>query len=399
MLRTVLIDDEKPALKALEHLLKRYPDIVIVGTFADMNQAFDVIRKDNIQLLFLDIDMPMYNGIEAVKKLFINNANTGIIFVSAHSQFAVEAFELNAIDYLMKPITPNRLHKTMERIIPSRFKPDGSAVQQTKNEFLNKLITKKITDLDDILQQAKSVNIDFTRSFSFFFLLISDTNEQIMWETPHGKNTAVNGLIEKLSDNAGLVVWQTYLGIGVLDYTIVFSDDCIGEELAAAANLKAIAAKHFPGISVNIGIAQRYTQLENFADRYVQARNAAIIGVRVSPNLGIYHIRKNAILPVLNQYINKQGIDIIINSTLGKLLEHDRVTGTDLFHTMETIIMSNSLQDVANKLFIHYKTVLFRKQAIEKILGISMNSFVGRTILGVALTLFYLRSIPPINSE
>ncbi|CUH97522.1 hypothetical protein P22_3653 [Propionispora sp. 2/2-37] len=397
MLRTILVDDEKPALKALEHLLKPYSDLEIVGMFTDINHALDLIRNDTIQLLFLDIDMPKFNGIEAAKKIFSNHANIGIIFVTAYSHFAVEAFELNAIDYIMKPVSPSRLRKTIERII--HFKWNTLTVQQNKNEFLNSLIEKKMADPDDTLQQATLMNIDFTRSFSLFFLLIANTNNQIMWEPPDGTSTAVNTLIKELSKDTGLVVWQTYQGIGILDYTITASVDCKSEEIESASSLKAIAARHFPDKIVAIGIAKRYPKLENFSERYVQARNAAIIGIRVLPNLGIYHITDSKFLPVLNQYVNKQSIDTLIDSTIGKLLEHDRVAGTDLFHTMETIILSNNLQAVANTLFIHYKTVLFRKQTIERILGISMNSFAGRTILGIALTLFYLRDIPTINSE
>ncbi|MBP2635369.1 MAG: domain S-box protein [Firmicutes bacterium] len=393
MLRTILVDDEKPALKALERLLIQYPDIYIVGMFTDINQALELIKNDSIHLLFLDIDMPKLNGIAAAKEILSNNATIDIIFVTAYSHFAVEAFEVNAFDYIMKPVSPKRLNKTIERIIQNRLAPDVLSMQQNKNEFLNKLITKTLTDIDVILQQAKKMDIDFTQSFSLFILLFPDTI------TPDEKIVAINAFIEELSKKIGLVVWQTSHGIGILDYTLTSSENCKNEELTSAINLKTIAAKHFPDIRVALGIANRYPKLENFPDRYVQARNAAIIGFRVSPASGIYHFADSGFLPILNQYVNEQSINTLIDSTIGKLLEHDRVTGNDLFHTMEKIILSNNLQSVANMLFIHYKTVLFRKQAIEKILGVSMNSFAGRTMLGIALTLFYLKDIPPISKE
>jgi len=388
MLRTVLVDDEKPALKALERLLSQYPDIEIIGMFTEVNQALDLIKNDNVHLLFLDIDMPKVNGIEAAKIIYNNKENIDIIFVTAYSHFAVEAFELNAIDYIMKPVSPNRMNKTMARIIQSRLHLDDRVVQQNKNELLNNLITKKNTNLDDILQQAKLINIDFAQSFSLFFLLISDTDTK-----------KINALIEELSERSELVVWQTYQGIGILDFTIAASADYKSEELIAAVNLKAIAARYFSDKTLAIGIAKHYTKLERFAERYVQARNSAIIGNRVSPNLGIYHIVDSVFLPVLHQYVDKESADNLIDSTIGKLIEHDRVTGADLFHTMEMIILNHSFQEVANVLFIHYKTVLFRKQAIEKILGISINSFAGRTMLGMALTLFYLRDVPDLHNQ
>lgn len=399
MLRTVLVDDEKPALKALEHLLKQYPDIEIVEIFTDASQALELIKKGNIHLLFMDIDMPNLNGIAAAKEIFMNNPFIDIVFVTAYSHFAVEAFELNVSDYIMKPVSPERLNKTIERILQIRIHANGFAGQQNKNQFFNDLITKKITNPDDILSKAKLIHIDFTQSFSYFFLLISDADNQMMRGARNGKNTAVNALMEEFSEKTGLVVWQTEQGIGILDYTIAACADCKSEEMIAAANFKDIAVRHFPDKIVAIGIANRYAKIENFADRYVQARNAALIGIRVSPNLGIYHIVDSGFLPVLHRYIDKESADNLIDSTFGKLIEHDRVTGADLFHTMETIILNHSFQKAANILFIHYKTVLFRKQAIEKILGISMNSFAGRTILGMALTLFYLRDIPDIHNE
>ena len=399
MLQAVLVDDEKPALKSLERLLKRYPEIEIAGMFTDAEQALELSKNGNIDLLFLDIDMPNLNGIAIAKEIFSYDTNVDIVFVTAYSHFAVEAFELNVMDYIMKPVSPQRLNTTIERIMQRHLKVDGFLKQKNKNEFLNDLIVEKITNTEEILQKSKMLNIDFTQSFSLLFLLIHDADNQNMWETLDGKNPQLNALIEELSADNSLVVWQTYHGICILDYAITASDGCKSQEIAEASNLKAIATKFFPDKATAVGIANRYNKLEKFSDRYVQARNAAIIGVRVSPNLEIYHIIDSGFLPVLNQYVDKESADNLIDSTIGKLIEHDRVTGADLFHTMEMIILNHSFQEVANILFIHYKTVLFRKQAIEKILAISMNSFAGRTMLGMALTLFYLRDIPNMHNE
>lgn len=398
MLRTVLVDDEKPALKVLERLLKQYPEIEIVGMFTDAEQALELVKNDEVDLLFLDIDMPKLNGIATAKEIFSYDINVDIVFVTAYSHFAVEAFELNVLDYIMKPVSPQRLNTTIERIMQRHLKSDILGEQENKNEFLNALIAEKITNPEEILQKAKKLNIDFMQSFSLFFLLIYNADNQKTQEILEGKDPQLNALIEELSADNNLVVWQTYHGIGILDYAIP-ADGCKSEEMEAASKLKAVAARFFPDKATAVGIANRYIKLERFSDRYVQARNSAIIGVRMSPSLELYHILDSGFLPMLNQFIDKQRADKLINITIEKLLEHDRVTGADLFHTMETIILNHSFQEVANILFIHYKTVLFRKQAIEKILGISMNSFAGRTMLGLALTLFYLRDVSDIHNE
>lgn len=117
MIKTILIDDERPALRTLEHLLKQYNYIDIIGTFTDMNKAFDVIKKDNINVVFLDIEMPSIKGIEAAEKIHKINNKIGIVFVTAYDNYAVDAFEIDAVDYIMKPVLKRRLDKTIERIL------------------------------------------------------------------------------------------------------------------------------------------------------------------------------------------------------------------------------------------------------------------------------------------
>ena len=401
MLRTLLVDDERPALNALNHVLKEYPEIEIAGALTNIDQALDFIRNDgHIDLLFLDIDMPKLNGITAAREIHALQSNIEIVFVTAYQHFAVEAFEVNAVDYIMKPVSRKRLDKTMERVTQKRLAPKDLVVpQQERDDFLNALITGDITDQGEILVKAKSLGIDFTKIFSFIFVLIADSNNQLVWKNPIDMVPVMPKLIGKLATETGLVPWQTVNGVGVLDFNIPVSDACKSEELAKAAYLKTVVESCSPEITAYLGIADWNTQVQNFAGRFLQARNAAVIGMRIAPESGVYHFLDSGFLPVLDQYVNKQKVDSLIKSTIGKILEHDRKNGTDLFRTMEKLIICNNLQEVAQNLFIHYKTVTFRKQSIEKILGVTMNSFTGRMMLGVALTLYYLLSIPSLTDN
>ena len=399
MLRTILIDDEKPALKALAYLLKQYPYIEIIGTFTDIDEALIAVETETVHLLFLDIDMPKSNGIEAAKKILASNSKINIIFVTAYSNFAVEAFELNAFDYIMKPIDPKRLKKTIERVNPKQPLLNSVLIQQKQTVFLNSLLNERISDPEEILLQAKSLYINFAQPFSFFFLLFTNQNRQPLKKYSDKILQAIDELIHKISKQPNLLTWKTPQGVGVLDYSIISSPDCKKEELAKASCLQAMAENYISTAKVVIGIAEYSTKIETFLDRYVQARNTAIIGVQLYPKLSTYHFLDNEFLAVLDQYIDKQKATKLVNSTIGKIFEYDQVNGTNLFRTMEAIIFSNNLQDAAHELFIHYRTVLFRKQNIEKILGFSMNSFPGRTMLGVALTFFYLQNISFTNDS
>lgn len=116
MLKTILIDDEKPALKALEYQLKQYENIEIVGEFTKISEAIKKIHEENMNLVFLDIEMQNINGIEAAKKIISIDRNIQIVFVTAYDDYAVDAFEIEAIDYIMKPVLKRRLDKTINRI-------------------------------------------------------------------------------------------------------------------------------------------------------------------------------------------------------------------------------------------------------------------------------------------
>ncbi|WP_378954669.1 response regulator [Pelosinus sp. sgz500959] len=391
ILKTILIDDERPALKVLEHLLKQYNEIQILGSFTNSEEALEMIYNNYIDLVFLDIDMPKTNGIEIAKRIISANLNTNIIFVTAYAHFALEAFEVNATDYIMKPVSKKRLDTTIERLSKKFSLSNSFSIDQERKEFFNYLISGEIIETKEIIQQGAFLDIDFTKDFSFFFLLIKFQDEHSNLQIHPISHVSIINIIDTLAAEPGLIPWETPQGISILNFTPFSSDDCIKEERAMACRLQKLITMHFPEVILFIGISERYSRMDQFAHRYIQARNTAVIGMNVYPDLGIYHFLNSGYFPVLTQYVNKQEVDIFITNTIGKILEHDKKNGTDLFHTMKEIIINNNLRSVAEKLFIHYKTVLFRKQSIEKIMGISMDSFEGRTMFGVALTFYYLR--------
>ncbi len=388
MLRTVLVDDERPALKALEHLLSQYPSVEIAGSFTDIEEALQLIKSGTIHLLFLDIDMPKQNGIEFAREIHRLSSNIEIVFVTAYQQFALDAFEVKAIDYIMKPISKKRLDSTIERLALNSQAVNDLAVGKRQTDFLNQLLTQKTIDPEATRLQAAELGINFAKPCSLYFLLPTGGNKQ-----------ARKSFMSKLVSEPGFVAWETPHGIGILDYTIPVSNNAKEVELANATNIKTIAAGYFPNTKVILGIAEYNPNLESFADRYVQARNTAVITARMGAHSAVYHYLDSCFLPVLDQYLNHHNCDALIDRTIGKILEYDRLNATNLFLTMEQIYFNNSLQEVANTLFIHYKTIVFRKQSIEKVLGISLNSFPGRTMLGVALTLYYLKNIPTLSDD
>lgn len=117
MLRVMLVDDEEPVLNLMERLLVSNVNIEIAGKFTRPEEAISRIQTEHVDVVFLDIQMPGMNGIEAAECLIRADPRIDIVFVTAYNQYAIEAFELNAADYVLKPPSSVRLNKTIERLI------------------------------------------------------------------------------------------------------------------------------------------------------------------------------------------------------------------------------------------------------------------------------------------
>jgi two-component system, LytTR family, response regulator len=119
LLRVVLADDERPARRFLVNLLKSFADLEVAGEASNGKDALDLIEHERPDLALLDLHMPETGGLD-VARLLQAGAAPAIAFVTAHDEFAIEAFELNAIDYLLKPVERERLATTIERARTAR---------------------------------------------------------------------------------------------------------------------------------------------------------------------------------------------------------------------------------------------------------------------------------------
>ncbi|MBB5634631.1 two-component system LytT family response regulator [Pedobacter cryoconitis] len=121
MIRTILIDDEPLARDVVKHYLKSFPEIEIVAECSDGFEGLKAIAAFRPDFIFLDIQMPKINGFEMLE--LVENP-PAVIFTTAFDEFAIKAFEVNAIDYLLKPIEQDRFEQAIQRL-PSKLKqPD-----------------------------------------------------------------------------------------------------------------------------------------------------------------------------------------------------------------------------------------------------------------------------------
>src|SRR5689334_720584 len=113
-LRVVIADDERPARSFLAAMLRTFPDVTLIGEAATGTEAVEVIEKERPDLALLDLQMPELDGLGVVR-LIRKDRLPLVAFVTAYDEYAVRAFELNALDYLLKPVERARLRDTLNR--------------------------------------------------------------------------------------------------------------------------------------------------------------------------------------------------------------------------------------------------------------------------------------------
>ena len=139
----IIIDDEERARRTLRLLIEEFcPNVEILGTYKNVPEGVLAINKLNPQLVFLDIEMPEYNGFELLG--FFRDVDFEIIFVTAYNQYALKAFEVSAVDYLLKPVDSDLLIKAIDkaslRLQNGSMKDRLSTLQEnTQSEIFNRI--------------------------------------------------------------------------------------------------------------------------------------------------------------------------------------------------------------------------------------------------------------------
>ena len=141
-MRAILVDDEVNALETLEIELNAYcPNVTVVEKCAGGEAGILAIQKHNPDIVFLDIEMPWMTGFEMLEKL--GEFKLNVIFVTAYNQFAIKAFEVNAVDYLLKPVSKEKLVEAVEKVA-ERQQPITNSVVQNILDTINTKMRKQL---------------------------------------------------------------------------------------------------------------------------------------------------------------------------------------------------------------------------------------------------------------
>ncbi|MEI7616974.1 MAG: response regulator, partial [Actinomycetota bacterium] len=116
MIKAAALDDEYHALERFKMLADESGELEVFGLFDTFSGLMDFLKNNSVDVVFLDIEMPEVNGMDIIDDILNLNPNIEIVFITAYNIYAVQAFENNALDYILKPLTYRRLSKTIDRI-------------------------------------------------------------------------------------------------------------------------------------------------------------------------------------------------------------------------------------------------------------------------------------------
>ncbi len=265
---------------------------------------------------------------------------------------------------------------------------DPAYARQRRNDLLNGLIEGRIAPSREVLDQAWQVRLNLGRNFSCFLIAFKGSldSQEMPRERERKTHAAIDDLMGLLAGNSEVIAWESKEGIAVLVPALHDVRDIQLEEREQASSWQGAIDEYAPEIEICIGIAEFHENtFWNLAKVYGQARTAAELGEKLEPGVCIHHYLDIGVFQFFPAVLDKEHVNDFISRTLGRLEEYDRTHGTDLENTLTKIMQSNNLEEVAEQLYVHRQTVLFRKRRIEKVLNVSLRDSETRLALGMAL--------------
>jgi two-component system LytT family response regulator len=202
-IKALIIDDEELARELVKNYLKNVPEIDIIGECSNGFEGIKSIQELKPDLIFLDIQMPKLNGFEMLEIL---DEIPEVIFITAHNQFAIKAFEMNAVDYLLKPYSADRLifavHKAVEKL----------AHKEAGTEDIHKLVRQPLTEKIERVVVKTGIKIRVIPVEKINYLEAHDDYVMIYTdEGKHLKQATMSFFEENLDSNAFIRVHRSYI--------------------------------------------------------------------------------------------------------------------------------------------------------------------------------------------
>jgi two-component system, LytTR family, response regulator len=193
-LRAYLVDDEPPALERLRRLLQQTDRVQVIGSATEPEEAVTALSADPPDVCFLDIEMPRLNGFELLVRLPLQPI---VIFTTAYNQYALQAFAVNSVDYLLKPVEPDALERALNKVERLRSSPDAQPdFQKLFQQLANSLRDTKPEYPDRIASRLgdRLWFLDLVRVTHFY------AEDKLTFAVSEGKIFCVDHTITELED-------------------------------------------------------------------------------------------------------------------------------------------------------------------------------------------------------
>jgi two-component system LytT family response regulator len=200
-LKVLIADDDPDMRRILGRIIEQKNGVRVEAEAEDGKQALEFVLKISPQIVFLDIEMPVINGVECAKRIVDIDPRTYIIFATAHDEYMKEAFEVYAFDYIIKPFGIKRVHETLDRIL-----------QLSQGHYAPVILERKVQKVQDkiLVKNKESVSLVDTKSI----IIISRENNTTVIHTDkedHITNESLSSLEEKLDHDRFLRSHKSYI--------------------------------------------------------------------------------------------------------------------------------------------------------------------------------------------
>ncbi|WP_042478169.1 response regulator [Bacillus ndiopicus] len=226
-MRVLIVDDEPIMLLTMKRMLASIEGVELVGSFQQMNEALTFLRQHEVDIAFLDIEIAEDNGLELAHKLRSHNSDLDIVFTTSHADYAMQAYDVYPLDYMLKPVSKSRLSQTIARAYNKRHRT-------SEEPMLNRLKVQALGCFEVSSSQQGEVKWISKKSKELFaFLLIH-----------RGKNVGKMKVIEALFPEMPLKNAETYLNTAVYQCRKALSEHGFKEQLITAQEKYRLALDH-----------------------------------------------------------------------------------------------------------------------------------------------------------
>ncbi|KXG77199.1 LytR/AlgR family response regulator transcription factor [Thermotalea metallivorans] len=197
-MRCMIVDDEAPAREEIKYLLQKYGGVEVVAEAEEGKKAFEIIKREKPDVIFLDIQMRGMSGFDVADELMKLESCPLIVFITAYDQYAIKAFEINAVDYILKPISSERLKSTMDRLSNLLKRGSGDMGKVNIEELLKYISKPRQIQKISVYSNGKHIPLD---PYEIIYISVEGRNTVI--KSKKGEfisNLNLGELEEKLKD-------------------------------------------------------------------------------------------------------------------------------------------------------------------------------------------------------